>query len=99
MAFVNIENAAISVQLGYGEILTVPTGETWKVTINGAYVNSSTETRYVAINDIPIIYPGVNNVNSSINCFLVGGDVVKTNGTSNNPVYAHISGFVVQQQQ
>ena len=35
MVNIQIENSPLSIQLGYNESVTVPTGEVWKVTVTG----------------------------------------------------------------
>ena len=59
MTSTTIENEAISIQLSDNESVTVPTGEVWKVTINGRaavaasdrYTNDSAR-RYCRINSV-----------------------------------------------
>ena len=57
MTNITIENQALSIQLNSSESVTVPTGEVWKVTINGRAAattssNNSNQTvrRYCRIN-------------------------------------------------
>jgi hypothetical protein len=59
MTNTTIENQALSIQLNSSESVTVPTGEVWKVTINGrAAVAASTDNddqsvrRYCRINGV-----------------------------------------------
>ena len=59
MTNTTIENQALSIQLGDTESVTVPTGEVWKVTINGraavaASSNSANKSvqRYCRINGV-----------------------------------------------
>ena len=59
MTNTTIENQALSIQLNSSESVTVPTGEVWKVTINGraAVAASSNDTnqsvrRYCRINGV-----------------------------------------------
>ena len=57
MTNITIENQALSIQLNSSESVTVPTGEVWKVTINGraaatagSYNSNQTVRRYCRIN-------------------------------------------------
>jgi hypothetical protein len=57
MTNTTIENQALSIQLNSSESVTVPTGEVWKVTINGraavaasSYNDNETVRRYCKIN-------------------------------------------------
>ena len=61
MTNTTIENQALSIQLNSSESVTVPTGEVWKVTINGraAVVASDNEgnqsvRRYCSINGVRV---------------------------------------------
>ena len=59
MTNTTIENQALSIQLNSSESVTVPTGEVWKVTINGRAAvaassanNSESVRRYCRINGV-----------------------------------------------
>ena len=61
MTNTTIENQALSIQLNYFESVTVPTGEVWKVTINGraavaAASNRANQSvrRYCKINGVGV---------------------------------------------
>ena len=59
MTNTTIENQALSIQLNSSESVTVPTGEVWKVTINGRaavaateHINNQIVQRYCRINGV-----------------------------------------------
>jgi hypothetical protein len=59
MTNTTIENQALSIQLNNSESVTVPTGEVWKVTINGraavaasSHDNNQSVRRYCRINGV-----------------------------------------------
>jgi hypothetical protein len=61
MTNTTIENQALSIQLNYFESVTVPTGEVWKVTINGRAAVVATSNfknkrvqRYCRINGVRV---------------------------------------------
>lgn len=100
MAFINIENAAISIQLNPNEEVTVPSGEVWHVVVvasNGA--NTSQTVNVNGKNLLRVIsqLSSANNAgvpNDSVKTFFAGGDVIRAAGANLN---VHISGFVVQE--
>ena len=94
MAFINIQNSAISIQLAGSESVSVPAGETWKVTILASSDLQMSELRGVAINGVKIFLPGTDvSYPQYINCFVTSGDVISS---THSNVNIHISGFVVQ---
>ena len=61
MTNTTIENQALSIQLNYFESVTVPTGEVWKVTINGRAAVAASDgddnqvvRRYCRINGVRV---------------------------------------------
>ena len=61
MTNTTIENQALSIQLNSSESVTVPTGEVWKVTINGraavaasSYNDNENVRRYCKINGVRV---------------------------------------------
>ncbi len=95
MAFVNIENSSISIQLSGSESVTVPANEVWKVSV--VFYSDSSSTSYLKVNDKRVAYANNTTHNVNFNTFFTGGDTIVTELGSNNRG-VHISGFVVQQQ-
>lgn len=90
MAFVNIENSPISIQL-LNESATVPVGETWKVNIN-YHANGNGAFK---INNIEIISSSTENrfKTHQLSTFLIGGDIITSTAATVSVV---VGGFVVQ---
>lgn len=82
MVNVVIDNTPVSITLAYTETTTVPTGETWKVTIT---TNEAAEGNLNA----SILTSGAASNDWSTELVLVGGDKIKC--TTGNGI--HINGF------
>lgn len=101
MAFVNIENAPISIQLSGNENITVPDGEVWNVGIVASNEYDYSVTQGLKVNGILVfIVYSTRSTDSravqpsnSVKMILAGGDVIETYPY----VRAHIGGFVVKQ--
>lgn len=100
MVQTNVENEPISIQLSDGESTTVPSGETWKVTISlgleydqytdgvELHINGTTVSAYYNDSD------GAGGPTPTVEAVLSGGDTLKVTGGGFG-CGAHISGFVV----
>lgn len=96
MAYINIENAAISVQLNKDGTVVVPSGEVWNVVANVAAAKNDATLK---INSTDVVRTSVSSVvNDSAKFFVKGGDILKLDCGSLGNGGAHISGFIVQQQ-
>ncbi len=102
MAFVNIENAPVSIQLSGNESITVPAGEVWNVGILASNRYDYSTAQGLKVNGIPvfILYSTrssdvrATQPSNSVKTILAGGDVIATESAN---ITAHIGGFVVKQ--
>lgn len=88
MVQANIDNTPVSIVLAGSESTTVPSGETWKVTIK---LHGGATT--AEINGKDVINADSNNDADPVETVLVGGDSVLCSGQSYQGL--HIGGFVV----
>ncbi|GGM26840.1 hypothetical protein [Haloarcula argentinensis] len=87
MVQANIDNPAVSYQIGQGDSVTVPSGEVWKLT-----VVFSGGSPYFEINGAGVL-TGSSSAAGSAEFVLTGGD---TFGASGDGDKVHVSGFKVQ---
>ena len=90
MPTVSVDNSPVSVQISYDESMTVPTGETWVVTISGATNDSSGQ--FVKINGtyaLSAVDPY--QLGDSVEHVLTAGDTV----AADSSMAAAISGWVL----
>jgi len=78
MVTASIDNTPVSVQLGNGESVTVPNGETWKVTI--AAGASYSEYVNVKINGSMLMYNTDYNTEIAQDIVVTAGDQITNNG-------------------
>lgn len=85
-----VDNTAVSISLGTSSSTTVPSGETWQVTIAHGTVNSY-QGRVLINNDV-IMNGHVDKTKSNATTTVVtGGDTIETNGKTE----AHIGGWKI----
>jgi hypothetical protein len=102
MTTTNVDNQKVGVRLSVGESVTVPTGETWLVSIRLDILNADLE---IQVNGNPAFSGTVNKADGGNSytgemdarkLVFTGGDTIKaSNPTTNNPRGAYVSGFVV----
>lgn len=80
MVQASIDNTSVSISLGSGESTTVPTGETWRVTLasDGEF----------QINGTAVAPPNLPTV-------VTGGDTIKGEDNAGSGTRLHIGGFKV----
>jgi hypothetical protein len=88
MTSVSVDNDTVDITLSPGEGTTVPSGETWRVTIAGG-----PSYGIVRINGVRI--GKGNEGNMEFQTTLTGGTNISLNDGMNNPRGVHIGGFVV----
>jgi len=93
MVDATVDNKPVSIVLAGGQSTTVPSNETWKVTLN---ISSSNGTASILSIDGTSGFIGRDNVqgNEQIDAVLTGGQTIaETNNKSGSAIF--IAGFVV----
>lgn len=96
----SIDNTAISEQLGDSESISVPSGETWRISIssvNVASVGVSEFSTRVTINgDTAVSFAHGGAVAHQKSIIVTGGDTIAASGENDDSTRGvHISGFVI----
>lgn len=104
MVNVTIDNKPVSIQLGHGESMTVPSGEVWDVTISLSIQDSDAGSYddVVFLIDGVAVYTGTTGSNTQNNpqpakMLLNGGQEIQINTGGGSNKGAHISGYVVSE--
>jgi len=100
MVNATIDNSPVSIQLLEGETTTVPSNETWKVTISAYAVGFNGQGPHIIINGKTVhgIFGNDDNdarASTSVNYVLAGGDVIELGGFDTFSSGLAIQGFVV----